>query len=133
MKANELRIGNWAYNNKDVQVTSNMIHNYDIGIYDLNPIPLTEEWLLKFGFERFIFKVDTDYQKTSDILYKLQIDTSQTLTIKISKPFLFPMIKCTKQNQGYYLRGVRHVHELQNLYFALTRQELNFKDKYNEL
>ena len=59
MNANELRLGNYV-----------MIHDYakgnrqqtveELGVCQVNlldeqyctPIPLTEEWLLKFGFER---------------------------------------------------------------------------------
>jgi hypothetical protein len=46
MKANELRIGNYVEKENEIYVadfiTIQMAHNY-------NPIPLTEEWLLKFN------------------------------------------------------------------------------------
>ncbi len=53
MKANELRIGNWVeitqpkkgiYTTVEQSTFSTNIEN------NFKPIPLTEEWLLKFGF-----------------------------------------------------------------------------------
>jgi len=68
MKTNELRIGNWVEweddSHEQVQVLSlsyimdserKEITNYFINgglIDDFLPIPLTEEWLLKFGFTK---------------------------------------------------------------------------------
>ena len=71
MKANELRIGNLVYYRKEdykvVLIAEDLI-KIDIGygavqrfeknpiispnIDKLKPIPLTEEWLLKFGFDK---------------------------------------------------------------------------------
>ena len=63
MKANELRIGNLVYTKGEDIVIVNEINNDGInGEFDLcwasyffenesiQPIPLTEEWLVKFGF-----------------------------------------------------------------------------------
>lgn len=79
----------------------------------IEPIPLTEEWLLKFGFELskthctlwmgngfpFIIEKITDYWWVCDM----------NITSKV-----------------YY------VHHLQNLYFALTGEELTLKETQNE-
>ena len=57
MKANELRLGNYLYW-KDEPMR--IVDNYSLykacidvsrGDKRIKPIPLTEEWLLKFGFE----------------------------------------------------------------------------------
>ena len=57
MEAKELRIGNWVYWNKNPQeVTLNSFgtewsKSDGRSLFkELNPIPITEEWLLKFGF-----------------------------------------------------------------------------------
>jgi hypothetical protein len=56
MEANELRRGNWVnVTDKDYQVTQILERGVNCGhigaMYDLvKPIPLTEEWLLKFGY-----------------------------------------------------------------------------------
>jgi hypothetical protein len=66
MKANELRIGNWIqgepisipkldmYGDGTMTITGQGIAFMEQGLYEghYKPIPLTEEWLLKFGFEK---------------------------------------------------------------------------------
>lgn len=76
------------------------------GSYDIEcePIPLTEEWLLKFGFEplgssRFDFKIFTYYLYDGSFY-----------------------------NQSSRLSTIKYVHQLQNLYFALTGEELKIKE-----
>jgi hypothetical protein len=104
MKASELRIGNWF--KEDIleqtfaQITAEQILDfYDDPLDDFyKPIPLTEEWLFKFGFER---KYDTCFQYKDFILNDKFIMMDIDITIQL-----------------------KYVHELQNLYFALTREEL---------
>lgn len=51
--ANELRIGNWANNGfKDYQVSGATIWQLGLEYATALPIPLTEEWLLRFGFKK---------------------------------------------------------------------------------
>ena len=60
MRAEELRIGNWVYiptnNDKYLQIEQDDFSSNNISDYSLvefaKPIPLTEEWLLKFGFKK---------------------------------------------------------------------------------
>ena len=69
------------------------------------PIPLTEEWLLKFGFK-----------DKSMALPHIVFDVANALTWnESSKTLTF----------GYYGElKCEYVHQLQNLYFALTGEEL---------
>lgn len=70
-------------------------------------IPLTEEWLLKFGFK--IFPWGWVKKSTTDI------------GLRISHPhFHF-------ERDGENLQQIKYVHQLQNLYFALTGEELAIK------
>ena len=103
MKANELRIGNLILDedsNIMYRVDLNFFHDLSSGGFlmaDLIPIPLTEEWLFKFGFEN----------KT--------------------KNFVLNNISIKQQTKGYFFylsMMIQHVHQLQNLYFALTGEEL---------
>ena len=106
MKASELRIGNLVYDNlggalkiKGISLESDLSH--------IKPIPLTEEWLLKFGFE--FDEEDDGYQKGK---YKVSVSNEGCL-------FFI--------NIGYYPEEIaefNYVHQLQNLYFALTNEEL---------
>jgi len=71
----------------------------------IESIPLTEEWLLKFGFYK---NIDTElFEKNG-----YQIDLS--------------VIKCLfyLPEFGDLYKELEHVHQLQNLYFALTNEEL---------
>jgi hypothetical protein len=116
MKATELRIGNWVeiqgLESKIILVdTEGCIceneycedfENNNI-TQNLQPIPLTEEWLLKFGFEYSDLNGDSG-------LWKIP-----------------PFQIYGKYNQFIYdyRLDVNYVHQLQNLYFALTGEELN--------
>lgn len=105
MEAKELRIGNLVNTNK----TITPIHVWDSIFVDMNedriiitPIPLTEDWLLKFGFECI-----------QDLITDLQSNVFEAV---------FRLDEFTI-NQIMDL----HVHQLQNLYFALTSEELTIK------
>jgi hypothetical protein len=118
MKANELRIGNivsmhryignywsWTFiSHEDIySIACGNEKNY-------NPIPLTEEWLLKFGAKELNAKRD------------------------VLKEFVLKTVRIEMSNSGnfYYKNSkliLESVHQLQNLYFALTGKELTFKSE----
>ena len=111
MKASELRIGNWVEQPNDGITRVNAILNNlqirtETGYVDkyCKPIPLTEEWLVRFGFEK---------------------DDGVTWYNQIA---LYEGNKCFNYNASYFehhnLISIEHVHQLQNLYFALTNEEL---------
>lgn len=132
MKAKELRIGNYIQDGKTNVLEINGLHNETIySVYPLNaspkfetttdstdikPIPLTEEWLLKFGFEKDHYKKEVYYTLSNDDDYYIEED-------KNIKLWDFNM----KEGIGFYLRSFKRVHQLQNLYFALTGEELKIK------
>lgn len=140
MNASELRIGNWInypryWGDRPIRVTGiSVVDRRDdhTGIYEeflyllgndfltdenfdsfveykqgvispeeANPIPLTEEWLLKFGFGK-----ENGY------------------------PYKFPNGVLKIRNGVYFFKhndieiDLHFVHQLQNLYFALTGKEL---------
>lgn len=116
MKANELRIGNW-YQEDWITGEFSQITVKDIEFLvddplddHYRPIEITEEWLLKFGFEE-------SYQYYMfPCPYNLELG-------------YFGSINGSKK--GYVLitligemEGIRYVHQLQNLFFALTGKEL---------
>jgi len=78
----------------------------------LKPIPLTEEWLIKLGF-----KVRrNNYFRKGD----LQINISHNYDVTNAWLLSF--------DESYSLEIiVGYVHQLQNLYFALTGEELTIK------
>jgi len=127
MKANELRIGNLVNIGKEPNILelvdfADMYENNTLVHYQ--PIPLTEDCLLKFGFE----KVELNYQKAY----------SDDLAIIISKDdagdgLLLVSQSGTDDNYEnpycHALIYIKSVHQLQNLYFALTGTELELKNE----
>ena len=118
MKASELRIGNLVdLGNRiakvteinhlacvvvDLEETQDTIEDYE----RVKGIILTEEWLLRFGFEKN--------------------DNNQFILMEGSVDILF-----NKDLNGWICDDINfsinmtdHVHQLQNLYFALTGEEL---------
>jgi hypothetical protein len=134
IKANELRIGNYIHILTSIGKTKiplptgryglinnirqdkvQILYNYETdpkssclfnrAYESISPIPLTEEWLLKFGFR--INTVDglPWYEKeclTLDYMFDFERHDAST-------------------------NRVHYVHQLQNLYFALTGEELTIK------
>jgi hypothetical protein len=120
MKANELRIGNWIEleSGKQTIIRGGGISAIEIGLLKVKPIPLTEEWLLKFGFERFRgmykpFELHGSYHPSYQIKDE-KTDGNETVYL----------CDC---DDGIIGKPIKYVHELQNSYFALTGEELEIK------
>jgi hypothetical protein len=117
IQANELRIGNWIKHDPSYVENQNFIVSdirthrektvNGIEIDDCSPIPLTEKILLKCGAQmqidknRFILSGYDIYFFTDKIVFN---PNSSTISVVL-----------------------KSVHQLQNLYFALTAKELEFK------
>lgn len=85
----------------------------DYFIEDLKPIQLTEEWLVKMGFGYSV----------SEASYSIFFDDyNGVLRIKPIGTELNVWMK--RNNRTIRLVEVNYVHQLQNLYFALTGEEL---------
>jgi hypothetical protein len=115
IKAEELRIGNFFYPDVDgdayAKITAkDILELYSDPIDDYyKALPLTEEWLIKFGFKK---NSDNGDLKGNDCYY-----THKNFKRCISLPnFIYDGIK------------IKYVHQLQNLYFALTGEELEVKN-----
>ena len=108
IKGTEVRIGNLVHTETGVVQTIEFIDRDDKDGYF--PIPLTEEWLLKFGFKK-----DTEGYTLGrfEIYHFHQKPESDFITA-----------------WGYSLStnemSIKYVHQLQNLYFALTGTELTY-------
>ena len=110
MKANEFRVGNYLQDKEDkIAIIEKLTKdNYQassgsITTLPLKPIPLTEEWLLKFGFE------------------------SKTASVTHVNSYILGKIYLTNGLRSGIHYGdieIKYVHQLQNLYFALTGKEI---------
>jgi len=87
--------------------------DYHFNIENIEGIPLTEEWLLKLGFVRFLkYKI---YNKESFQIEKHASYKDGYIFFLDSEGEAPPSIK------------IKYVHQLQNLYFALTSEELTIQ------
>ena len=125
--ANELRCGNYLKSDVVVKIDARTIFD----IWDISkkyePIPITEEWLLKFGFIEDSFEYikiispdgilgirlnpyDVDFEEIGVCIFQKD-DTG-----------------ITEEHENHYvfLDSIKYIHQLQNLYFALIGKELEY-------
>jgi hypothetical protein len=118
MKASELRIGNYFKHSlfedyleiqsiSESGLCSAKEVNGGFEIEHTNPIPLTEEWLLKFGFETN----DVRYWQIS--AFRLHINRYGEWIFKVET----------------FEQEIKYVHQLQNLYFDLVGEELKQQEQ----
>ena len=108
MKASELRLGNWYdHHGTPKQVTPSVIEDvWEAKRIWCKPIPITEEWLLRFGFE------DTGCLRFKKGIWDVAFMSDSTIYFRFDE-----------QN----IAELKHVNQLQNLYFALTGEELTIQ------
>ncbi len=120
MKASELRIGNYVktqiHGVGTVEAISEnkILHSMNWVSLDMEyfePIPLTEKWLLDFGF-----KMERVFEARRFTLHNGFIVNIQNRGV----------INFGIFNNAMSVE-IKHVHQLQNLYFALTKKELTIK------
>jgi hypothetical protein len=130
MKANELHIGGFYKSVKfGVPVRCELSDLYQLEIdcdgaepdeeiigRMFEPIHLTEEWLLKFGFEKK--DVEIGYG-INDIMVEYELDGYSFTQDNTGKWYLL--------HYNWNTEHFKYVHQLQNLYFALTGEELTIK------
>jgi len=137
IQANELRIGNLVilnniYRPKDIgqirlvnaitkedasvsRLTKEpFIDTYGQYLQYIEGIPLTEEWLLKFGFKLTINNKDSGYKQFG---------------LNIKGLDLMFCLECNSDKPDFYLNmvgvDIDYIHQLQNLIFDLTGVELS--------
>jgi len=126
MKAKELRLGNLIYVKYDGINPQTKIRKVSLATISevtrdgndisYKPIPLTEEWLVKFGFYGKYKSVNTQWSLGGfSIQQESNVDEEHN-TIPTEQRFHY--------NWDFV---VEYVHSLQNLYFALTGEELAIK------
>lgn len=109
IKANELRVGNLYLHGETIDDFKEKQIAQDLA--DWHPIPLTLDWLFKMGFEPYHMNPRLEYfYHNIQGYYPFQIYQSR------EGHFFF--------NENLWLKSV---HQIQNLYFALTGQELQIK------
>jgi hypothetical protein len=126
MKANELRIGNLLLDRGDkllrldywdfmkpaqrMFIEGSEVHSLTEDLEYCKPIPLTAEWLLRFGF----------YQSMS-WTYAIELKGNLKLVYYLGEKVWSIGFKSYSD-----FSNLKYVHQIQNLYFALTGEELTY-------
>jgi len=129
IKANELRIGNWVNTVSGYQqiksIATDACHTVALHTYEfVNPIPLSKEVLERCGFTRnsnwwgdgvdYYHKHTNEHHDITsiDIMFGFESDEG--------------FLNCVNYGQTNF-EHIKYLHELQNLYYALTKTELEYK------
>ncbi len=126
MKPNELRIGNLILDiNDNICIVSSIQDDFITakylgigstlgGLENFKPILITEEWLLRLGF-----------RKAKEKLYFLHVPNlaMEIHSVLYRDTWLIELANDRKN----IVTEVLQVHQLQNLYYALTCEELTIK------
>lgn len=124
IQANELRIGNWVTLDGSVthgtfQLSIKSFHRFKDNETDYAPIPLTPEILKKCGFVK---------NRANELSIEIG-DFSTHLEMGFADGDFYPSITQTPQGseeRTVFFNRITSLHQLQNLYFALTGEELNY-------
>jgi len=165
MKVQDLRLGNYVQFNDDedngglwlspteitgilshvgeVDISSDKVNNLRLNqrilLERLEPIPLTEEWLKRLGFEwvenkHYCNKKQWTLQVTGLTCENGDINKDETWFDGIGDYSWLPnstkpktMVVNTLCKGNYVCNSLIYVHQIQNLYFALTGEELTIK------
>ena len=120
----ELRIGNYVeYNGEIIKLDGSLLCCYIQNEleFPLNPIPLTEEILLKFGFN------EVEGERWCDM--HEEFEECNYYYLSMFKIYYNPETDIFEDDSLYHFNvNLKYVHQLQNIYFALTGEELTFKN-----
>ena len=117
MKASDFRIGNWIILDGfgETLVTGANLDDWDnlMKTQPIEPIPLDEEWLKRLGWT-------SEYTQKGVSIGAFSIETNEDKSLLDKGSYVVTTI-CG----SFVIAWIDHVHQLQNLYFALTGKELN--------
>lgn len=114
IKVKELNLNNGNYEWETQEVTYHVLHSILAGNRKgFEPIPIAEEWLLRFGFEKINEPLGYHFENKDCWIYLIGLG----FEIEIN----------TLDERHNLCRSFLYVHQLQNLYFALTGNELTIK------
>jgi len=110
MKANELRVGNWIFDN--ISATTKRATWVHIKVmendeYFAEPIPLSHEWFYRMGFIFDSVMFEKDNIRIGHYKDGFCLVNGFDISDKVIE--------------------IKYIHQLQNIYFALTNEELTLK------
>lgn len=131
MKATELRIGNYLQDAKGRLATVEGLSKNKIKAYSgvittmpLKPIPLTEEWLLKFWFEKCEGRHGEYFKHREFDAFRVWYNEDLRSWSVGRKDYE----SVDRDYNTYWIRDlVKTVHLLQNIFYCLIGEELTIK------
>lgn len=101
-------------------------YSYPIEWNHVHPIPITPEWLERLGFEKNQYK----YEKINltETIYTIDVPNDyggRIIGSDYNGEFKIRLEGCDEGKVGDF---IKYIHQLQNLYHALTGQELTVKE-----
>lgn len=124
MKPSELRLGNWI-NTIEGPAQVREITDYErlaagtdkrvVDLRNAGPIPLTEEILLSTGFQKSYAHRNPQFVRPINWPFVHEVRTEF---------FCLELVEGKFTSEHCFNRVILYVHQLQNLFFALTGQEL---------
>ena len=128
MEAKELRIGNivsdglfkfkvtgikdeFVYGTDDIERVGIVLCEHTLELENTIGLILNEEWLLELGFKK------AGYNNQDKLVFSIDNGEVWVLQNIVTKKF----------NISEYKLDIKYVHQLQNLFFALTGKELIWK------
>ena len=96
----------------------------------IQAIPLDEDWLLKFGFEMYDYYPNDEMSDNPDFIYlsyKMELEGKRYYySITNTEFHYWEFCQKVEWAEEMLIASCQYVHQLQNLYFALTQTELQF-------
>ena len=144
MKPEELRIGNYVFPLDQGGEQLNIAHKVTlitrtyVGVTftteinraysEIEGIPLTEEWLTRFGFKEVIEHYDGFSEHSYELTYREGCIDTFTVSYD-AEDFSLALFESSDNHDEELgivpnANKVRYVHQLQNLYYALAGEEL---------
>jgi hypothetical protein len=139
MEPKELRIGNWIYDDlRRFSEVSNLsalsleskTSNGWTTVFKPSGIPLTEDWLNRFGFEKFD---SYDFGREMNLVPRYDLNS---VSVQLSENvYWYTRLEYDGGTSEHFepVIEVHFVHSLQNLYFDLTGTELVLSNKPEEI
>lgn len=104
----ELEVENIIYNNPNIDESLTLLNGYET--HEIKPIPLDDEIMERLGFTskwtKGVFGVATTSEHSDYVFYQ----------------------ECEENGIAYFPKPLKYVHELQNMYYALTGEELTINE-----
>lgn len=143
INAKELRIGNWVQvGGSPVQIEPADLYIKDFTKYNCEPIPLTPEILQQCGFDTKTNRgshpdgipwISYDYlynNNLADILIRFNPECYIFFKFNLQAGITYSSKELRYYDTNIVVRKEHYpLHKLQNLYYCLTGEELNFQPK----